>query len=201
MERQVTERATYDQEQLHFWICTDSFKHSLDRTLLGCSLNYGRYRLNWSWLLFLVYFYLQCKMYILLASYTMRNIFRPLSYPTLGSCQRPPQNSEWQIDWQWDPFKHVPALSHRNDQSGPETSCGLFVLWKTVVMLGQQGDLWFPSLFQVCECSCLISQIMNERVDDVIIMCNAGRHPICTVWTFGYVSICLVSLCKPGRHL
>lgn len=37
----------------------------------------------------------------------------------------------------------VPPLSHRNDR--PETSCGLFVLWKTVVMLGWSGDL------QVCE--------------------------------------------------
>lgn len=33
------------------------------------------------------------------------------------------------------------SLSLRNGQSSSETSCCLFVLWKTVVMLGKLGDL------------------------------------------------------------
>lgn len=59
----------------------------------------------------------------------------------LGACQKPLQNRGWEIDWQWDPFKYVSSLSRRNGQPGPETSGDLFVLWKTVVMLGRLGDL------------------------------------------------------------
>lgn len=48
-----------------------------------------------------------------------------------------------------------------------------FVLWKTAVILGRPGDLLVRK--SVCgECPCLISQIMNEKVDDVVIMCSAG---------------------------
>lgn len=123
---------------------------------------------------FFVYFYLQCNVYAIHVSSICCNIFRPVCkqlWDHAKSNQKIVGDKQIDNGSQSSMSLTKPQKWPARARDVPRPVCVVEKPWSCLAG-------WVFSRFTCVhrECPCLISQIMNERVADVTIMCSAGRH-------------------------